>query len=109
MNTDEIMELARECEFVAGDEEAYQCARQKLKDAVNGIISGAVSEANARKTMELATDFGVESLRVGSMEARTGLDSQATGNKWKLEALRERREDARARLYKHVFSAVVRP
>lgn len=67
----------------------------------------AEAVAWADKAMELATDFGVESLRVGSSERQDGFDRGVAS--WKTVALREKREAARERLRQHLYAAPPAP
>lgn len=55
----------------------------------------------ADKAMELATDFGVESLRLGSYEARNSGDRH---DQWKIDMVRSKREAARERLRQHLYT-----
>lgn len=57
--------------------------------------------ADFNKLMELVTDFGVESLRVGSYEARRSYEGD--GSAWKLSMLREKRQEARERIAKALW------
>lgn len=68
------------------------------------LVQPAEPVAWADKAMELATDFGVESLRVGSSERQDIYlcDGRAS---WKTVALREKRETARGRLRHHLYAA----
>jgi hypothetical protein len=56
--------------------------------------------ADFNKLMELVTDFGVESLRVGSYEARKAL---VGCDDWKLSMLRDKRQEARERIAKALW------
>jgi hypothetical protein len=56
--------------------------------------------AQLDRLMELATDFAVESLRLGSHEARENPD------RWKVVAIREKREAARERLRQALAKAL---
>lgn len=62
----------------------------------------------ADKAMELATDFGMESLRVGSSERQDIFLSNGVAS-WKTIALREKREAARERLRQHLYDAPPAP
>ena len=57
----------------------------------------------AEKAMELATDFGVCSLRLGSYE-RADVVFNAQKASWQTIDLRAKREDARERLRQHLFA-----
>lgn len=57
------------------------------------------------RLMELVVDYGIESLRLGSYEARapyTGLD------KWKVADLRDKRMEARARVRRELAALLDR-
>jgi hypothetical protein len=59
-----------------------------------------VNVADFNKLMEMVTDFGVESLRVGSYEARKAL---VGCEDWKLSMLRDKRQEARERVAKALW------
>jgi hypothetical protein len=54
---DHIMALARECEFVAGDSEAYDRCRQTLRTAIEQALS------NKENIMPITDDHGVATTR----------------------------------------------
>lgn len=56
-----------------------------------------------KEAERLATDYGMESLRVGSYEARKAWGS---GDNWKLSMLRDKRQEARAALLAHLSTLV---
>lgn len=56
--------------------------------------------ADFNKLMELVTDFGLESLRVGSYEAHKAL---VGCDNWKLSMLRDKRQAARERIAKALW------
>ena len=58
----------------------------------------------AAKAMELATDFGVESLRVGSHERKDSLLNNGVYT-WETSMLRDKREAARDRLRHYLYTA----
>jgi hypothetical protein len=53
--------------------------------------------------MDMVTDFGIESLRVGSYEARKAL---VGCDDWKLSMLRDKRQEARERIAKALYAAL---
>jgi tRNA A37 methylthiotransferase MiaB len=52
--------------------------------------------ADFNKLMEMVTDFGVDSLRVGSYEARKNYEGHTLD--WKLSMLRDKRQESRERI-----------
>ena len=76
----------------------------KYTDALAALRSmPAEPVAWAEKAMELATDFGVCSLRLGSYE-RADVVFNAQKASWQTIDLRAKREDARERLRQHLFA-----
>lgn len=59
----------------------------------------------AKKAMDLAIDYGVDSLRVGSHE-RKDIIQNNHGYTWETIQLRKKREKSREALTRHLFSAV---
>ena len=89
------------------DGQAFKEARKFLpvgRDALAALRSmPAEPVAWAEKAMELATDFGVCSLRLGSYE-RADVVFNAQKASWQTIDLRAKREDARERLRQHLFA-----
>ena len=58
----------------------------------------------AKKAMELAADLSIESLRVGSYERKDSYERTGRAS-WQTVEIRKKREDARERLRRHIYTS----
>lgn len=77
----------------------YECALREVEKLRQ--VQGGEAVAWADKAMELATDFAVESLRLGDYETRKNLVGY---DKFKISMVKEKREAAREKLRQYLYT-----